>query len=245
MSLGFATSVRFLGHGTVLFETGDGKRLLLDPFLTGNPKCPEPFRTDPGALDAILITHLHADHVGDAVRLLKANPQCHALAVVEAASWLAVHGVANVEGGNIGGEVLVCGTKVTFTQAFHTSSFTEPDGTVVSGGLPNGYVIDFGDGLVVYAAGDTGVFGDMALIHEIYAPNLALLPIGDHYTMGPRQAAHAMRLLGYPHVLPIHYGTFPQLTGTPDALKALVPREHAGRIHAVAPGEVLGDDKAG
>ncbi|MDE2125936.1 MAG: metal-dependent hydrolase [Armatimonadetes bacterium] len=243
--MGFATSLRFLGHATFLFETPAGKRIMLDPFLTDNPQCPEAYRTDPGPLDAMLITHLHSDHVGDAVRLLQSNPECHALGVIEVAGWLSSHGVTNLEGANIDGEVPVCGAKVSFVQAVHTSSFTEPDGTLVSGGDPVGFVIEFSDGLVVYAAGDTGVFGDMALIRELYAPHLALLPIGGYYTMGPRQAAHAMRLLGYPHVLPFHYGTFPTLTGTPAAMKELVPAEYAGRIHVVAPGELLGDATGG
>jgi L-ascorbate metabolism protein UlaG (beta-lactamase superfamily) len=161
----------------------------------------------------MLVTHGHFDHVADAVSIAKATkPQV--AAIVELAGWLHSKGVENTIGFNKGGTIDVNGIKVSMTHAFHSGS-TE-DGTY--GGDPVGYVAEFENGFKLYHAGDTCAFGDMALIGELHQPDVALLPIGDFYTMGPREAAIAVRMLGVKHVLPMHYGTFPILTGTPAAL---------------------------
>jgi L-ascorbate metabolism protein UlaG (beta-lactamase superfamily) len=231
----------YLGHSTVLIETPGGKRLLLDPWTKGNPACPPQYKTieSLGKLDAILITHLHSDHVGDAVEIGKANPDAVVVGIFEACNWIKGHGVENIRPMNKGGSQQVIGIDIVMTHAFHSSSFTEADGTVVYGGEPAGYILKLEDGLTLYAAGDTALFGDMALLRDLYHPTLALLPIGDLFTMGPEQAAHAIRLLGVSHVLPIHYATFPALTGTPDTLRERTRDITDLTIHALKPGENL------
>jgi len=213
-------SVTWLGHGTWLWETSEGKRILVDAWLDGNPSCPDELK-DPGPLDGILMTHGHFDHLGDAVETIK-RANTTTLAIFELATWLEGKGCENVVPMNKGGTVEVAGVSATMVNAVHSGGILE-DGKIVEGGDPAGYVLEFPDGLVVYQAGDTDVFGDMALIAEIYQPTVAVLPIGDHFTMGPRQAAHAIRLLGVKQVISGHFGTFPVLIGTPAALRALVP----------------------
>ena len=229
----------YLGHSTLLIDTPGGKRLLLDPWTKGNPACPPQFKTIEalGRLDAILITHIHTDHVGDAEEICKANPHAAVVGMFEACRWLERKGVQNTRPMNKGGSQSVGGINITLTHALHSSSFMEADGTVVYGGEPAGFIVRLEDGFTFYAAGDTALFGDMALLRELYHPALALLPIGDLYTMGPLEAAHAIRLLGVPHVLPIHYATFPMLTGTPDALREQTKDITDLTIHALKPGE--------
>lgn len=235
------TSITFLGHATLLIETPGGKRILIDPFLAGNPAVPAQFKTveSLGKIDAILITHIHADHCADAVPVANANPEAPLVAIVEAANWFKTKGIAKTVGINKGGTYRIGEIAVTMTNAFHSSAFTESDGSVVYGGEAAGYVITLEDGTVLYAAGDTCVFGDMALLRDLYAPTLAILPIGDHFTMDPQQAALATRLLGVKHVLPIHYATFPILTGTPDALREHLGADSDVTVHALQPGESL------
>jgi L-ascorbate metabolism protein UlaG (beta-lactamase superfamily) len=193
---------------------------MVDPWLKGNPAAPAELH-NPWPLDAVLITHAHFDHVGDAVDTIK-QTGAHSVSIFEIGAWLESQGCQNVVQMNMGGTVEVAGCKVTMVQAVHSCGLLEGD-HLVEGGDPAGFVIEFPDGLIVYQAGDTDVFGDMALIEEIYKPDVAVLPVGDHFTMGPRQAAHAVRLLGVKQVLCGHFGTFPVLAGTPEALRALVP----------------------
>lgn len=213
-------SVTWVGHGTWIWETSEGRRIMVDPWLKGNPSAPAELH-NPWPLDAVLITHAHFDHVGDAVDTVK-QTGAHVVSVFEIGAWLESEGCQNVIQMNIGGTVEVAGCKVTMVQAVHSCGLLAGD-KIVEGGDPAGFIIEFPDGLVVYQAGDTDVFGDMALIGEIYKPTVAVLPIGDHFTMGPRQAAHAVRLLGVKQVICGHFGTFPVLAGTPEALRALVP----------------------
>ena len=143
------------------------------------------------------------------------------VAIYELALWLERKGLANVQGMGIGGTLAVAGLHVSMVPAVHTSSTVEND-TNVYLGVPVGFVVRMEDGQAFYFAGDTSVFGDMALIAEMYAPRIAFLPIGDHFTMGPEGAAIAARLLGVRQIVPMHYGTFPVLTGTPERLKEIV-----------------------
>ncbi len=212
-------SFTWLGHATFLFRSPSGKRLLIDPWLEGNPSCPESLRKVRQA-DFILLTHGHADHTGDAIAVARATG-ARVIAPYELALWLQHKGLQNVTGMNIGGTLAALDLAITMVPAVHSSS-VEEDGRVVNVGLAAGYVVRFEDGLTIYFAGDTAMFGDMRLIGDVYRPAIAFLPIGDVYTMGPEQAAKACELLGARQVVPMHYGTFPALTGTPARLRELV-----------------------
>ncbi|HEX2057953.1 MAG TPA: metal-dependent hydrolase [Actinomycetota bacterium] len=208
--------ITWLGHSTFLLEA-QGKRVLFEAWTKSNPACPDELR-DPGSLDVILISHAHNDHTQDVVDLAN-RTGATVVAMVEFADWLQTKGVENVVGMNKGGTTEVAGFKVHMTDAKHSSSFTTDDGRVLYMGEPAGYVLELEDGFKLYFAGDTAVFGDMALIRKLLEPDVAFLPIGDFYTMGPRSAAEAVRLLGVKTVIPMHYGTFPVLVGTPDELR--------------------------
>jgi L-ascorbate metabolism protein UlaG (beta-lactamase superfamily) len=233
-------AVTWLGHGTWLWETSEGKRLLVDCWLEGNPATPDEYK-DPAALnlDGILITHGHFDHIGEggaeAVRVIQGSG-APAFALFEVAAFLGGKGV-EVTGFNIGGSVEVAGVTATMVSAVHSAGITGDSG-MVEGGVPVGFVLRFPDGLVVYQAGDTDVFGDMALIAEIDPLDVAVLPIGDFYSMGPKRAAHAVRLLKVPQVLCGHFGTFPALAGTPAALRELVGG--GVDIPDISPGDRIG-----
>ena len=234
--LGGAT-ITFLGHATFRFATAGGEQIIIDPFLTENPQTPDELKRV-GQLDTILITHGHFDHFAD-VESLAAQTGARTVSNFEIFSYLQREGVENAMPVQKGGTIQVGGIKVTATHAFHSSSIARDDGTFIYGGEPVGYVIEFESGFKVYHAGDTAVFSDMQLIGELYRPDLALLPIGNQVVMSPYEAAHATRLLGIRHVVPIHYQTFPFLPGTPE--------EYEQHVSEVAPGTVVhvmnpGDD---
>jgi L-ascorbate metabolism protein UlaG (beta-lactamase superfamily) len=208
------TTLTWLGHSTFRLDTAGGKRIYIDPFLNGNPKCPENEVT-PERVDMIALTHAHGDHLGDTVELAKQHGAT-VVAPVELADWLQIkHELQNVRDPNKGGTVDVDGVKFTLTNAHHSSS----NDSLEYMGEPVGIVVTTEDGKKVYFAGDTCVFGDMQLIGRLYSPEVAVLPIGDHYTMGPKEASLAVELLGVKRVVPCHWGTFPALTGTPDQLE--------------------------
>ena len=224
------TTLTWLGHAAFRLDTASGKRIYVDPFLTGNPKCPESEQV-PERADIVAVTHGHGDHVGDTVELSKTHGTT-VVALVELAGWLSQHGVdeSKLRAPNKGGTIDVDGVELTLTNAFHSAS--APDGSYV--GEPSGIVIKTEDGKVVYFAGDTCVFGDMQLIGRIYDPDLAILPIGGYFTMDPREASVALELLGVRRCIPCHYGTFPLLAGTPAELRDLAPDVDVIELH---PGE--------
>ncbi len=228
-----ATPLTWLGHASFRLDTPGGTRVYVDPFLNGNPSCP-PGELEPERVDLIALTHGHGDHVGDTVALHH-RFGCPVVATVELRGWLAANGVEQNpgHGPNKGGSVTVKGVRLTLTDANHSSS--AEDGTYL--GEPCGIVLAAEGAPTTYFAGDTNVFGDMALIARIYEPEVAVLPIGDHYTMGPREAAVALELLGVSRCVPCHYGTFPLLTGTPDELRRLAPQ--GVEILTPAPGETV------
>ena len=226
-------SLTWLGHGTFLFRSPGGIRLIIDPWLDTNPSCPDSMKKI-SALDLRLLTHGHADHSTDAVSLARATG-ARAVAPYELSLWLERKGLRHVTGMNPGGTISALGLTITMVPAVHSSSVEEA-GTPTYAGLAAGYVIRFEDGVTIYFAGDTALFGDMRLIGELYRPSVAFLPIGDVYTMGPEQAAKACELLGVGEVVPMHYGTFPALTGTPARLRELIePR--GVRVRELTPGE--------
>ena len=225
----------WLGHGSFRLDSAGGKRIYVDPWLD-SPTYPESER-EPERIDVLAITHGHGDHVGSAIELGKRySPQV--VAIFELASWLESEGVPNASalGMNKGGTVDVDGVKFTMTHALHSGGFTDGPGGIVYLGDPCGYVVELENGLKVYFSGDTAVFGDMQLIGRIYAPDVAVLPIGDRFTMGPKEAAVALELLGVSRCVPGHYGTFPLLTGTPDELRQLAS---GVEIIAPEPGEAV------
>jgi L-ascorbate metabolism protein UlaG (beta-lactamase superfamily) len=230
------TTLTWLGHAAFRLDTEAGTRVYLDPFLTGNPSCPEDER-EPERCDLVVLTHGHSDHVGDTLAVA-GRFSCPVVAQVELRGWLATQGLDDdmSQSPNKGGTVRFGDVRITLTDANHSSSATTDD-TIVYLGESCGVVLRLDDGPTLYFAGDTNVFGDMALIRRLYAPDVAVLPIGDHFTMGPEAAAVAAELVGAPRVVPSHYGTFPILMGTPDALRPLLP---AGvDLLAPSPGETL------
>ncbi len=225
--------ITWLGHATFLVQTPGQKQIVLDPWLAGNPKCPPEYeRLD--AADLILISHGHFDHMGSAVDLAT-RTGATVVSNFEIGTYLASRGVQNTVGMNKGGTVAVHGIKITMVHADHSSGISAEDGGTIYGGEAAGFVVTLENGLTLYHAGDTNVFSDMSIIRELYAPDIAMLPIGGHFTMSPKEAAYAVKLLRPKMVIPMHYGTFEALTGTPDALRDLLAGESV-EIAALEPG---------
>lgn len=209
------TKFTWLGHSTFFIEVEGGPAILVDPWLSGNPAYPESFQL--GNVDLLLITHGHFDHISSAVSVaLQHEPEV--LCGYEISGWLGKKGVKNVTGMNLGGSFKTQGLRVTMTRALHSSSIDD-EGQQIYAGVASGFVVRQPDGRAFYCAGDTDVFSDMQLIRRLHRPTLAMLPIGDLFTMGPEEAALACHFLEPEVVLPMHWGTFPVLTGTPQGLR--------------------------
>ncbi|MCC7500019.1 MAG: metal-dependent hydrolase [Bryobacterales bacterium] len=210
--------ITWLGHATFQFRLESGEVFLMDPWTDGNPSFPKGHTFD--RVDAILASHGHFDHIHDVIPLAK-KFSAPVVGIFELCKWLESKGVQNTAGMNKGGTQQVGPVAVTMTHALHSCGILDGD-RIVYGGEACGYVLRFAGGRSLYFAGDTNVFSDMALIHELYRPDLSFLPVGDHFTMGPREAALAAKLLKSPRVVPMHFGTFPALTGTPSALAGML-----------------------
>ena len=213
------TRITWLGHATVLYQTAKGSNILIDPFIEQNPKYPKGFAL-PTKIQYILLTHGHGDHISDVVPVAKKHGST-VVAIYELADYVKQQGVENTVGMNLGGTVQLGDLAATMVDAKHSSGAQDAKGTHYVG-VAAGFVISVPGSPVVYHAGDTNVFGDMQLIGQLYAPEIALLPIGGHFTMSPKEAAVATRLVGARTILPVHFGTFPPLVGTPAQLASLV-----------------------
>jgi len=223
----------WLGHSSFVMQTPGGVTVVLEPWFTGNPSFPEGHQ--PAAADLVLVSHGHSDHITDAAALSMATGAT-AVGIWEVVSWLGSKGVSRVEPMNKGGSITTHGLRLSLVEAVHSSSID--DGGLVGLGEAAGFMIRLEDGRTVYFAGDTALFGDMKLLGELYRPDIACLPIGDRFTMGPEHAAIAATWLGVRHVVPMHYGTFPLLTGTPEALQQHLAGSSI-TMHTCPPGGTL------
>ncbi len=229
-----STRITWLGHSTVLVQTPAGANILIDPFIEHNPKYPHGFEL-PSKLHYILLTHGHGDHISDVVPVAKKHSST-VVAIYELANYVAGKGVEKTIGMNLGGSVELEDVTATLVDARHSSGAQDEQGTHYVG-VAAGFVLTIKDGPVLYHAGDTSPFRDMELIRELYQPRVAMLPIGGFYTMGPREAALAVRFIAPEVVLPLHWGTFPPLKGTPEQLAAIV--EPGVKVVSWKPGEVF------
>jgi len=228
------TRITWLGHATVLVQTPKGTNILIDPFIEQNPKYPKNFKL-PEKIQYVLLTHGHGDHISDAVPVAKKH-KSNVVAIYELAAFVNKEGAENITGMNIGGTVQLEDVAVTMVEAKHSAGAEGKNGTQYAG-VAAGFVLTITDGPVLYHAGDTTVFSDMKLIKDLYHPEIAMLPIGGFYTMGPNEAALAAQFLEPKAILPIHFGTFPPLIGTPDQLA----KHLKGSIEVIriAPGESI------
>ncbi len=230
-------SITYYGHSTFKVVSPKGKHILIDPWVMGNPACPDRLKSV-DKIDLMLITHGHFDHMADAVALAEAHTP-KVVAIFEIAAFLESRGVKDTLPMNMGGTQHVEGVAVTMVPAFHSSGIQDEDGRLVYGGDPAGYVVTLENRFPFYHAGDTQVFGDMRLIADLYEPQLSFLPIGDLFTMSPKEAAYACRLLKPKWVIPMHYGTFPPLTGTPAKLRQATKGIRGLKVIEMKPGDTI------
>jgi L-ascorbate metabolism protein UlaG (beta-lactamase superfamily) len=237
--------IRWLGHATADVVGPTGQKFLFDPFIVQNPTFPKELGaqvTAPGAYDAMLVTHPHFDHFADVIPLLKDDGALKVVTQFDIGEHLKSHGVkeGQVVGMNTGGTITLKDTRITMVPAIHTSSIAEGS-TQRSLGFPIGYVLRFADGFTIYNTGDTAVTMDMKIVHDLYKPDVVILPIGDFFTMGAEQAAYALHLLKPKFAIGIHWGTWNGMPpGTPEALeKELAKYELPTKLIKLKPGESL------
>jgi L-ascorbate metabolism protein UlaG (beta-lactamase superfamily) len=220
-TIGRDTTITWLGHATFHIQTPGGKRILIDAWVDTNPACPAEWkqRIRSEGLDAIFVTHGHFDHIADLVALAN-DTGATVVGQYDLTGWVAGKGVAadKLVGFNKGGSVTVAGIRATMTHATHSNTFTD-NGVIVPLGSEAGYVLRMENGCTIYHTGDTAVTMDMQIIGDLYQPEICILPIGDYFTMDPRQAAYALKLIRPKYAIPEHYATFPLLSGTPDELR--------------------------
>jgi L-ascorbate metabolism protein UlaG (beta-lactamase superfamily) len=238
-TIGKGVPITWVGHGTFHLTTPEGSGVLVDAWIDTNPVCPEPLKARVrDGLAAIFLTHGHSDHIAD-IGALAGDTGCGVVCQYDLVPYLEGKGVPGdkLVGMNKGGSVQMAGVRATMTNAHHSSSAYE-NGQLIPLGTPAGFVLRFSNGFTVYHTGDTSVTMDMQIVGELYKPDLTILPIGDHFTMDPRQAAYALKLIGSPYAIPEHFGTFPMLTGTPAALEAACQEFGVTtRVIALKPGE--------
>lgn len=215
-----STQITSLGHATFKFTTPESKVVLVDPWTYNNPLCRDEDK-DVGQVDVILITHGHHDHLGD-VRRIASRGAPSIVVIPELGRWLQARGLSNVRTMNLGGVLELDDVRVTMTPAAHTSSVDEDPYANV--GVAAGFVVEFSDGATIYHAGDTAAFSGMQIIADVSRPGLALLPMGDHHTMAPAEAAVATRLLNAPRVVPMHYGIAPESREAPARFRSALQR---------------------
>lgn len=229
--------ITFCGHATFKITTSGGNVIYIDPWLETNPQAPAAVKKVDRA-DGILLTHGHGDHIADVIPIAK-KFDCPVACINETAGWLHTKGVKNPAGMGKGGTQKIADVEASMVHAIHSNGIQDGD-QIIYGGEPAGFVAKLPGGLTVYHCGDTAVFSDMKIIADLYKPDICLLCIGGHYTMDPREAALAIKFLGAKFVVPMHYGTFPVLTGNPDQLREATRDIPGLVIHVMKPGETLG-----
>jgi L-ascorbate metabolism protein UlaG (beta-lactamase superfamily) len=225
----------WLGHATIHIRTAGGTSILIDPWFEGNPSSPKNYKL-PEKIDLLLLTHGHDDHFHDAVKVAKQS-KATVVGIYELTSWMQKQGISSISPMNYGGNLQFRDVRISMVEARHSSSIVDGDKAIYAGN-PCGYVLAMEGAPTIYLAGDTSLFQDMQLFKELYAPAVAILPIGDNFTMGPQHAALAAKYLGAKTIIPVHYGTFPALTGTPDELRAHL-KGSGIEIVAPKPGETV------
>lgn len=234
--IGQGVEITFLGHAAFKLVSPQGFVILIDPFLKDNPKTPAALK-EVEKVDLILVTHGHGDHLGDTISLAQ-KTNATVIGIAELAGYLGKKGVKNTVRMNKGGSYSFKGMRITMVNAQHSSSTTEGN-QVIYLGEPTGFIIRFENGFTVYHAGDTAVMSDMRIFRDIYKPDLALLPIGSHFTMDPKEAAYACQLLRPKFVIPMHYGTWPLLTGKAEEFAQLLKEQPEVKVIILAPGKSI------
>lgn len=229
--------ITFIGHSTFLIKTSENKNILIDPWLNGNPSCPDELK-ELDNVDIIAITHGHFDHMNDALSLA-IEFSCPIISNFEICGWFEKNGIKNCMPMNKGGNQKFENIQFIMTHAQHSSGIRDDYGNTVYGGEPAGFVLILENDFRLYHAGDTNLFSDMKLIAELYKPELSMIPIGDLFTMSPYEASFACRYLKSKYVIPMHYGTFPALTGTPEELEQLTSDIENLDILKLKPGEKI------